>query len=319
MTRNNTLKLFAVGIVIVWCALFLRAENTEKSIVRALFLEQTNTGWSAGLLYQFPEASADASETDAQIRFALASGQTPQAALTQAEEKLPRKASYRLCDYLVLGPESDFKTLQTCEALFLEHPYGRLASHVFCADFSGAALETQTEEDEYLPESLLDLLKSDKTAPRLYENRNGVLLPVFALSDGELSSREEHLLLTETNQTPLTADQTEAALFLSGAKRTCQFQTETNPIELTNLAQSVEPEGEGFHLVLTCRVPPNGRTPTDEELAQWEALCTETVRLCWKNGFDLLRLSSVQALRDGTNTLTTKNACPNLRTDVVIF
>ena len=319
MTQNHPLKWFSVVVVIVWCVLFLRAENTEKSIVRALFLEQTDTGWSAGLLYQFPEASADASETDAQIRFALASGQTPQAALTQTEEKLPRKASYRLCDYLVLGQESDFDTLQTCESLFLEHPYGRLASRVFCADFSGTALETQNEEDEYLPESLLDLLKSDKTAPHLYENRNGVLLPVLELNDGELSNREERLLLTETGQVTLTADQTEAALFLSGAKHTCQFQSETNPVELTSLAQSVELEGEDFHLVLTCRVPPDGRRPTDEELARWENLCPETVQLCWENGSDLLRLSSVQALRDGTNTLTTKNACPNLWTDVVIF
>lgn len=319
MTQNRTLKLFAVGVVTVWCLLFLRTENTQKSIVRALFLEQTETGWSAGLLYQFPEASADASETDAKIRFALSSGRTPQAALTQAEEKLPRKASYRLCDYLLLGQESDFEMVQICESLFLERPYGRLASHVFCVNFSGTTLEKQAEEDEYLPESLLDLLKSDQTAPRLYENRNGILLPVLELDGGELSNRDERLLLTEKGQTTLAADQTEAALFLSGKKRTCRFQAETDPVELTRLARSVEAEGESFHLVLTCRVPSDSRKPTDEERTRWETLCTETVRLCWEQGFDLLRLSAVQALRDETNVLTTKNACPNLRTDVVIF
>ena len=319
MTQNRTLKIFVVGVVIVWCLLFLHTENTQKSIVRALFLEQTEIGWSAGLLYQFPEASADAAETDAKIRFALSSGRTPQAALTQAEEKLPRKASYRLCDYLLLGQESDFETVQICESIFLERPYGRLASRVFYADFSGTVLETQNEEDEYLPESLLDLLKSDQTAPRLYENRNGILLPVLELDGSELSNRDERLLLTEKGQITLTADQTEAALFLSGKKRACQFQAETDLVELTRLAQSVKAEGESFYLVLTCRVPSNGRKATDEERIQWETLCIETVRLFWEQGFDLLRLSAVQALRDETNALTTKNACPNLRTDVVIF
>lgn len=319
MTRKNLLRWLAAGVAVVWCILFLRSDNTQKSIVRAMLLEQTETGWSAGLLYQFPEASADASETDAPIRFALAAGKTPQAALRKVEEKLPRKASYRLCDYLLLGQESDLGTLQDCEALFLEHPYGRLSSRVTLAAFSGAELESETEEEESLPETLLEQLEADDAAPHLYENRNGILLPVLELEEGELSGREERVLLTGTGKTLLTAEQTETALFLSGAANVCRLQNDTDPLELTALAQSVEAEGDGFHLLLTCRCPSGSRRPSEEELARWTALCGETVTRCWENGFDLLRLGAVRRLQKESDVLTTKNACPELRTDVVLF
>lgn len=284
-----------------------------------MLLEQSENGWSAGLLYQFPEASADASETNAQIQFALASGNTPQAALMQAEKKLPRKANYRLCDYLLLGQESTLETLKTCESLFLGHPYGRLASHVFLLDFSGKALEFQTEEHGSLPESLLEQIKSDPTAPRLYENRNGLLLPILKLSDGELSEQEERLLITEKGEKTLTEAQTQAVLFLTGAEKTVSVQNDTVPFALTRLAMSIESEKDGFQLILTCRCPPESRRPTQEEIAEWETLCTETVRLGWEQGVDLLRLGSVRALENETNRLTTENACPQVQTDVVML
>ncbi len=319
MTRRAAVQMLIAGLLIGWFVIFLRAENTEKSIVRAMLLEQSENGWSAGLLYQFPEASADASETNAQIQFVLASGRTPQAALMRAEKKLPRKANYRLCDYLLLGQESTLETLKTCESLFLEHPYGRLASHVFLLDFSGKALEFQMEENVSLPESLLEQIKSDLTAPRLYENRNGLLLPVLKLSDGELSEQEERLLITEKGKMILTEEQTQVILFLTGAKKTVSIQNDTAPFALTRLAKSIECEKDGFHLVLTCRCPPESRRPTQEEIRKWEALCTETIRLGWEQGSDLLRLSAVQALEDEMKRLTTKNACPQVRIDVVMF
>lgn len=37
-----------------WCLLFLRCESTEKSMVRAVYLAQTEQGYQAGLLYQAP-------------------------------------------------------------------------------------------------------------------------------------------------------------------------------------------------------------------------------------------------------------------------
>ena len=41
MSRRATLRLLLLGLLLCWCGVFLRSENTEKSIVRALLLEQT--------------------------------------------------------------------------------------------------------------------------------------------------------------------------------------------------------------------------------------------------------------------------------------
>lgn len=51
MSRRATLRLLLLGLLLCWCGVFLRSENTEKSIVRALLLEQTPEQWNVALLY----------------------------------------------------------------------------------------------------------------------------------------------------------------------------------------------------------------------------------------------------------------------------
>lgn len=67
MSRRATLRLLLLGLLLCWCGVFLRSENTEKSIVRALLLEQTPEQWNVALLYQFPEAAADSSDAAASV------------------------------------------------------------------------------------------------------------------------------------------------------------------------------------------------------------------------------------------------------------
>lgn len=62
--RHSIGTLLLVG----WCLLFLRCETTEKSMVRALYLAQNEATVTVGLLYQAPEASADASEASAAMQ-----------------------------------------------------------------------------------------------------------------------------------------------------------------------------------------------------------------------------------------------------------
>ena len=114
MSRRATLRLLLLGLLLCWCGVFLRSENTEKSIVRALLLEQTPEQWNVALLYQFPEAAADSSEQ----------------ALFAAEEHLPQRPSYRLCEYLLLNTGSLRGELSACEPLFCERADLRLAIRV---------------------------------------------------------------------------------------------------------------------------------------------------------------------------------------------
>ncbi len=72
MTRRGWLRLMAAGVLVVWLCLFLHWDNTEKSMIRALLVETSGDSWTVGLLYQFPEASADSSEAKAAILSVLA-------------------------------------------------------------------------------------------------------------------------------------------------------------------------------------------------------------------------------------------------------
>ena len=67
-------RRIGTGALLIWCLLFLRCETTEQSMIRAVMLERSPQGWTAGLIYQAPEASADSSEAVAEVRFAAAEG-----------------------------------------------------------------------------------------------------------------------------------------------------------------------------------------------------------------------------------------------------
>ena len=118
MSRRATLRLLLLGLLLCWCGVFLRSENTEKSIVRALLLEQTPEQWNVALLYQFPEAAADSSDATASVQLCAGTGKTLEQALFAAEEHLPQRPSYRLCEYLFLNTGSLRGELSACEPLW---------------------------------------------------------------------------------------------------------------------------------------------------------------------------------------------------------
>lgn len=74
MSRREGLRLLAAGVLTVWLCLFLHWDNTEKSMIRSLLVETKDDSWTVGLLYQFPEASADSSEAEAAIRLCVGRG-----------------------------------------------------------------------------------------------------------------------------------------------------------------------------------------------------------------------------------------------------
>ena len=155
MTRRGWLRLMAAGVLVVWLCLFLHWDNTEKSMIRALLVETSGDSWTVGLLYQFPEASADSSEAKAAIRLCIGRGPELSSAISAAEEALPQRADWRLCEYLLAGQDSVRRTLSACEELFLHRPYGRLASRVFGGSFSVETLKERADESDVLPENLL--------------------------------------------------------------------------------------------------------------------------------------------------------------------
>ena len=100
--KQKKLRSLSAMLLIGWCLIFLRCETTEKSMVRALYLAQKEQSITVGLLYQAPEAAADASEASGAVQLQLAQADTLAKALAAAQKQLPQKADYRLCDYLLV-------------------------------------------------------------------------------------------------------------------------------------------------------------------------------------------------------------------------
>ena len=316
--QQRAIRWLAAGVLVLWCGVFLRAENTEKSMVRALILTPPTVAaqnWTASLLYQFPEAAADASDAAAQVQLCTGQGNTLQTALTEAERGLPRKASYRLCEYLLLNAETTLKTIRQEETVLKEEPVQGLSARVLCMDLSGEELAAADGENE-----LLQAVKeAAPQAPHLYESRrNALLAPVLILTDDAIENAEEMLLLTETENTRLTPAESQMAQLLLGQSGEHTFPLGSGQVTFRRCVVSVEAVEDGFAVTLTGQRRAGTALPTAAQCAALEQLCVQTVQRCWENGYDLLSLGAVRALKQGTEreALTTKNACPQVQADV---
>lgn len=129
-------------------------------MIRVVYLEQKEQTWSVGLLYQSPEAAADAADASAALRIADGRGQTLETALAAAEAALPQTADYRLCDYVLFPEQTEDAVLAAYENLVLERGCGRTAARLSCTEFDLEILLQACEKTEELPDKLLDKLKA---------------------------------------------------------------------------------------------------------------------------------------------------------------
>lgn len=294
-----------------WCLLFLRCESTEKSMVRAVYLAQTEQGYQAGLLYQAPQAAADAADATAALQFVQAEGQTMERALDAAEQALPQTASYRLCDYLLLS-KAEESLLTEYEQLVLRRGCGRTAARLLCAEGEIDRLAAQAA----LPDALMAQLKA--AAPRLYEHTEPGLLPVLRWNAEEVSLQEGGVLHTVVGNTLLSPEQAEVYRLLTEQGGTRQLWLEGERIGIRRCTVSVTLQKGQVLVRLDCQRAAHSPLPTQAQQQQLAAQCTVLLQSCWQQGVDVLHLQARAALRDGSGASfdPTKNACPQLRTDV---
>ena len=294
-----------------WCLLFLRCESTEKSMVRAVYLAQTEQGYQAGLLYQAPQAAADAADAVAALQFVQAEGQTMERALDAAEQALPQTASYRLCDYLLLS-KAEEPLLTEYEQLVLRRGCGRTAARLLCAEGEIDRLAAQAA----LPDALMAQLKA--AAPRLYEHTEPGLLPVLRWTAEEVSLQEGGVLHTVVGNTLLSPEQAEVYRLLTEQGDTRQLWLEGERIGIRRCTVSVTLQKGQVLVRLDCQRAAHSPLPTQAQQQQLAAQCTVLLQSCWQQGVDVLHLQARAALRDGSGASfdPTKNVCPQLRTDV---
>ena len=314
MRKQKSYKPLLYLLLAGWCLLFLRCESTEKSMVRAVSLAQTEQGYQAGLLYQAPQAAADAAEASAALQFVQAEGQTMERALAAAEQELPQTASYRLCDYLLL-PEVTEPLLTEYEQLVLRRGCGRTAARLLCAEGEIDHLAAQAA----LPDALMAQLKAAApTAPRLYEHTEPGLLPVLGWSAEEVTVQENGILHTVAGNTFFSPEQAEIYRLLTGQSGTRQLWLEGERIGIRRCTVSVSLQKAQVLVRLDCQRAAHSPLPTQTQQQQLAAQCTALLQSCWQQGVDVLHLQARAALRSGNSVSfdPTKNACPQLRTDV---
>lgn len=297
-----------------WCLLFLRCESTEKSMVRAVYLSQTEHGYQAGLLYQAPQAAADAAEASVALQFVQAEGQTMERALAAAEQALPQTASYRLCDYLLL-PEVTEPLLTEYEQLVLRRGCGRTAARLFCVEGEVDHLAAQAA----LPDTLMAQLKvAAPTALRLYEHTEPGLLPVLGWNAEKVTVQEGGVLHTIAGNTLFSSEQAEIYRLLTGQSGTRQLWLEGERISIRRCIVSVSLQKAQVLVRLDCQRAAHSPSPTQTQQQQLAAQCTALLQSCWRQGVDVLHLQARTALRSGNPASfdPTKNVCPQLRTDV---
>ena len=231
---SRTARWTAGCLLALWCVAFLRAETTEKSMVRALFLRQGGQGWTVSLLYQFPEAAADASDAEAEIRACTAEGETLERAIQTAEQALPKTANYRLCEYLLFDEAASQTELLEVQELLQTKPVSRLSARVFLVE--------QTAPLQQQAEPLLQCAEDHAAgAPHLYEATGEIILPVVRLEEETAAFSKESRLLTAQGSAPLSSEETAMAQLLQ-ERLPVSFELEESTITLRRCMVSVEAE-----------------------------------------------------------------------------
>ena len=311
MKNAKSCKLLLYFLLAGWCLLFLRCESTEKSMVRAVYLAQTEQGYQAGLLYQAPQAAADAAEASAALQFVQAEGQTMERALAAAEQALPQTASYRLCDYLLLSEVTE-PLLTEYEKLVLRRGCGRTAARLLCAEGEIDHLAAQAD-------ALIAQIKAAApTAPRLYEHTEPGLLPVLGWNAEEVTLQEGGVLHTVAGSTLLSPEQAEIYRLLTGQGSTRQLWLAGERIGIRRCTVSVTLQKAQVLVRLDCQRAAHSPLPTRVQQQQLAAQCTALLQSCWQQGVDVLHLQARAALQSSSveGFDPTKNVCPQLRTDV---
>lgn len=329
MRASHALRWMAGGILVLWCGVFLRMETTEKSMVRALIVQPNRSGWAVQLLYQFPEAAADASDAVAEIRSGSAEDATLPLALHKAERELPKAANYRLCEYLLFDETASQTDVLELEEFLQTESVSRLSARVLFAAGIGALTEEtlpdggeEPEETAAAPETLPGALlqAAEDTAawaPHLYECAAGAVIPILKIEENGVTWQKESCLLTAQGSTRLSPNETAMAQLLQERTMPVEFALEGETVTLRRCVVAVEADGNGFSVTLTGQRRA-GTPPVAESVCrQLEALCEETIVRAWQSGADLLRLGAVRALKEGPGAFfTTKNACPEVRASV---
>lgn len=116
----------------------------------------------------------------------------------------------------------------------------------------------------------------------------------------------------------LSGQQAEIFQLVTGNRGGQTIYLGDTPICLRRCVVSTTLERDTVTLRLDCQMNSGAALPDGQYKDQLEILCTQIIQMLWEQGVDVLGLETKSTLKWGReHALTpTKNACPEIRTDV---
>ena len=171
-------------------------------MVRALYLAQKEQSITVGLLYQAPEAAADASEASGAVQLQLAQADTLAKALDGGSKATDRKR--RITAVRLSADRSKCirtELLAAYERTVLETGRAGYRQKFLVLEMDDGFLEELPAEKQEFPNKLLELLKQcTDQMPRLYQYQDGMLLPQLRAEKQEVALADTSIPLASGKQ-----------------------------------------------------------------------------------------------------------------------
>ncbi len=221
--------LCAIALLFALCAGGGVGSATSVSygyMVRAVFIEQAEDGYTVAVLYQDPDPAANSAEVAAPFTITQAEGDSLAAAFATLEQTLAAPISYQLSDYLLLCGTPSLALLRDYAALVQSVQVGRYGAQVCYTAQGVAALALQAQQTPSLAEDLFDILTQSELQPAaLFDAaQDSLVVPqIEQNAGGDFAPLQTSILLYQTGAVPYDATQTQLYRLLTGIGGTCYF------------------------------------------------------------------------------------------------
>lgn len=178
--KTNKMVWVLLGLLLVLALVSEKLPTMRKrTIVRGVQLCTETEGYGVTLLYHDVQPASDAADAKEQLGVAAGSGKSLPQAYADAEQKLPGRAVYKLCDVMLLSDAAILSDLQQVVDVVAENHKGWLAAKLLYSD--GPMIGQDTED---VSQIYTRLQHAGADAPYLYQaNQPLLLLPNVVKGD----------------------------------------------------------------------------------------------------------------------------------------
>lgn len=285
----------------------------SQAVVSTLFLDKTEAGWQAVLVYVTSSESADAGQAQPEARLLTGEGESVAQALQAAQASTPLTLFYGQNELLLLGPGAQGGPMYVACAYLANDSAGRPNMAVFGTGLTAADWQAGGEEDRYaLLRQIEQAAQESLYTQRLHKlaGAEAGILPTLTVDSqaGAAVPGDTRLFLGGDCTAVWDQEKTALAALMEGQARAVELEGATNrgPVRYTLELPLLcwQAAGEGDDLALEARLAGYlkdltgdegmirvGKQALAEEIAAGlKAAAEEIVAETFGQGQDLLRM-----------------------------